>query len=187
MLAYYFLTSLLYITVYVETPSAEITFAYPVLCLFSGCSYNPAVPMPRVGWPIPPRPQPWLGQRPAVSVPQPGALGMVQQPLFPVQNFRPPMPSTTSPGLQPSLTAAPPVLPVSTPATVSQPLFPVVANHNISTQAPPFSAPLFPTNVPLSSSAEHNSSTDLHGSNISSLASSYHTPGFPGTRFVTPK
>ncbi|WOG84805.1 hypothetical protein DCAR_0103990 [Daucus carota subsp. sativus] len=141
--------------------------------------YNPAIPMPRVGWPQP-RPQPWLMPRPAVSVPQPGAPGLVQQPLFPVQNFRPPMPSTASPGLQPSLTVAPPVLPVSAPATVSQPLFPVVANNNISTQAPPFSAPLFPTTVPLSSSAEHNGSSDLHGGNISSLANSYHTPGFPG-------
>ncbi|KAL8114234.1 hypothetical protein AgCh_021187 [Apium graveolens] len=144
--------------------------------------YNPAVPMPRVGWPIPPRPQPWLVQRPGVLVSQPGALGMVQQPLFPVQNFRPPMPSTTSPGLQPSLTVAPPVLPVSAPATVSQPLFPV-ANNNISAPAPPFSA-LFSTTVPLSSSAEHNSSSDLHGNNISSLASSYHTPGFPGGALV---
>ncbi|KAK1358534.1 hypothetical protein POM88_051790 [Heracleum sosnowskyi] len=76
-------------------------------------------------------------------------------------------------------TVAPPLLPVSVPATVSQPLFPVVANNNISTQAPPFSAPQFSTSVPLSSSAEHNGSTDLHGSNISSLANSYHTPGFP--------
>lgn len=140
--------------------------------------------MPRVGWPIPPRPQPWLVQRPAVSVPQPGAQGLVQQPLFPVQNFRPPMPSTVPPGLQPSLTVAPPVLPASAPATVSQPLFPVVSNNNITTQAPPFSAPLFSTTVPLSSSAENNSSNDMHGSNISSLANSYHTPGFPGFSFL---
>lgn len=148
------------------------------------CSYNPAVPLPPAGWPVPPRPQPWFTQHPAVSVPPPGPLGLVQQPLFPVQNLRPPIPSTVSPGLQPSLPVAPPGLPASTPVPVSQPLFPVVATNNIPSQGSPFSAPLLPTSIPISSSADLKSSINLHASNNTSLASSYHTPSFPGLNFL---
>ncbi|KAK4440373.1 protein SUPPRESSOR OF FRI 4 [Sesamum alatum] len=52
--------------------------------------YNPRIPVPPAGWQVPPRPQPWYPQHPAVSVPPPGQAGLPQQPLFPVHNVRPP-------------------------------------------------------------------------------------------------
>ncbi|XP_059297246.1 protein SUPPRESSOR OF FRI 4-like [Lycium ferocissimum] len=82
-------------------------------------------------------------------------LGLPQQPLFPVQNVRPPVPATAPPTLQPSLPIAPPGLPVSNPPVpVSQPLFPVVPNNNNLVQ----SLPMLMTSVPLSSPAEVNGS-----------------------------
>ncbi|XP_028111539.1 protein SUPPRESSOR OF FRI 4-like isoform X2 [Camellia sinensis] len=138
--------------------------------------YNPALAVRPAGWPVPPRPQPWFPQHPAVSVP-PAPLGLAQ-PLFPVQNMRPPGPPTTLPALQPSLPNAPPGLPPASPVAVSQPLFPVVANNSIPTQSSPFSAPMLSANIPLSSPAELKSSIDA--SNTSFMANNYHTPGFQG-------
>ncbi|XP_009619092.1 protein SUPPRESSOR OF FRI 4 isoform X1 [Nicotiana tomentosiformis] len=118
--------------------------------------YNPAVPMPPAGWPVPPRPQPWYPQYPAVSVPPPAPMGLPQQPLFPVQNVRPPMPAIAPPTL-----VGPPGLPASnTPVPVSQPLFPVVPNNNNLAQSSPFSAPMLSTSVPLSSAADAKSLID---------------------------
>ena len=51
------------------------------------CRYNPAVAVPP-GWPVL-RPQSWFPQHPA------GPLGLAQQPLFPIQNVTPPLPSAT--------------------------------------------------------------------------------------------
>ncbi|KAB1221533.1 Protein SUPPRESSOR OF FRI 4 [Morella rubra] len=142
--------------------------------------YSSAVPVPPAGWPVPPRPQPWYPQHPAVSVPPPPPLGYAQQPLFPVQNIRPPLPSTTSPALQPSQ-ITPPGLPVSTPVPVSQPLFPVVGNNNMPPQSSPFSAPMLSTSVTASSPAEVKGSIDAHSGvpliNSHSYASGPNTGG----------
>ncbi|KAI5396808.1 hypothetical protein KIW84_062870 [Lathyrus oleraceus] len=73
----------------------------------------------------------WFPQPPAASIPP--HVPYAHQPLFPVQNVRPPMPSTNSTAFQTQIT--PPGLPTSTPSVpVSQPLFPVVGNnqHNCS-------------------------------------------------------
>lgn len=97
---------------------------------------------PGPGWPMPPRPQQWYPQNPAVSVP-PAHLGYRPQPLFPVQGMGMTMP-TSSPVVQPSPVSGvtPPGIPSSSPAmSVPQPLFPVV-NSSIPSQASPFSAPL---------------------------------------------
>ncbi|XWS40481.1 hypothetical protein CRYUN_Cryun18bG0143700 [Craigia yunnanensis] len=125
--------------------------------------YNAAVPVPPAGWAVPPRVQPWFPRHPAVSVPSSAPMGYVQQPLFPVQNVRPPLAvASTSPALQPSQ-IAPPGLPTSTPTLpVSQPLFPVV-NNNVPAQSSPFSASL-PTNVPPSTSSEVKGSSEVHSS-----------------------
>ncbi|KAJ0018941.1 hypothetical protein Pint_12004 [Pistacia integerrima] len=139
--------------------------------------YSSAVPVPPAGWPAPPRPQPWYPQHPAVSMP-PAPAGYGQQPLFPVQNVRPPLPSSTS-ALQPSQ-VIPPGMPLSTqPVAVSQPLFPVV-NNNTPTQSSPFSAPIPSTTVPVSSSAEIKGSIDVHSGANSTMTSSYHVPSMQG-------
>ncbi|KAK3189035.1 hypothetical protein Dsin_028596 [Dipteronia sinensis] len=131
--------------------------------------YNSAVPMPPAGWPIPPRPQPWYPQHP----------GYGQQPLFPVQNPRPPLPTMTSPALQPSQVISP-GLPSSTPpVSVSQPLFPVV-NNNARTQSSPFSAPI----LPASSSTEIKVPTDVYSNVNTSMTSSYHLPSMQGGSLV---
>ncbi|KAL0363766.1 UNVERIFIED_CONTAM: protein SUPPRESSOR OF FRI 4 [Sesamum calycinum] len=144
--------------------------------------YNPRIPVPPAGWQVPPRPQPWYPQHPAVSVPVPGQAGLPQQPLFPVHNVRPSLPSATTPGLQPSLPIAPPGMPASTPSVpVSQPLFPVVPNNNIPPQSSPFSAPTAPISLPLSSSSEMKSAEPHFGSTLP--ANSYHTSGIPD--FIT--
>ncbi|XP_030943570.1 protein SUPPRESSOR OF FRI 4 isoform X2 [Quercus lobata] len=141
--------------------------------------YNPALPVPPAAWPVPPRPGPWYPQHPAVSVPPPPPLGYAQQPLFPVQNARPPLPSTTSPALQPSQ-ITPPGLPVSNPSVpVSQPLFPVVGNNNIP-QISPFSAPMLSTSMPSSSAAEVKGSIDVHSSANASMTNNYQAPNIPG-------
>lgn len=136
-------------------------------------SYNSAVPVPPAGWPLPPRPQPWFPQPPAVSIPPPAPVGYAQQPLFPVQNVRPPLPSSTAPAQ-----VAPPGLPSSAPPIpVSQPLFPVV-NNNLP-QSSPFSAPLPSPNISSSSPAEVKGSVDVHSGANSSLTTSFHT-SIPG-------
>ncbi|TXG57896.1 hypothetical protein EZV62_015725 [Acer yangbiense] len=135
--------------------------------------YNSAVPMPPAGWSMPPRPQPWYPQHP----------GYGQQPLFPVQNARPPLPSTTSPALQPSQ-VIPPGLPSSTPpVSVSQPLFPVV-NNNTPTQSSPFSPPMLSTSLPASSSTEIKVPTDVYSNVSTSMTSSYHLPSMQGGSLV---
>ncbi|GAV70294.1 LOW QUALITY PROTEIN: hypothetical protein CFOL_v3_13792, partial [Cephalotus follicularis] len=142
-----------------------------------------AVPMPPAGWPVPPRPQPWYPQPPAVSIPPAAPMGYVHQPLFPVQNVRPPMPTTTSATIQPPL-VAPPGLPSSTPPVlVSQPLFPVV-NNNLPNHSSPFSAPLPSTSIPSISSVELKGSIDRHLGANTSMTNSYHTPSIPGGALV---
>lgn len=121
-------------------------------------SYNTTVPGPPTAWPFPPRPQPWYPQPPAVSIPPPAPLGYAQQPLFPVQNVRPTVPSSAPPTLQPAQ-IAPPGLPTSAPPT-SQPLFPVGGNNNIPAQNTPFSASLISTSIPPGSIVDTKASLD---------------------------
>ncbi|XP_024020147.1 protein SUPPRESSOR OF FRI 4 isoform X1 [Morus notabilis] len=141
--------------------------------------YNTTVPGPPTAWPFPPRPQPWYPQPPAVSIPPPAPLGYAQQPLFPVQNVRPPVPSSAPPTLQPAQ-IAPPGLPTSAPPP-SQPLFPVGGNNNIPAQNTPFSASLISTSIPPGSIVDTKASLDgnLGGplSNSHSYASGPNTGG----------
>ncbi|CAA3018088.1 SUPPRESSOR OF FRI 4 isoform X2 [Olea europaea subsp. europaea] len=137
--------------------------------------YNPAIPMPPGGWPVLPRPQPWYPQHPAVSVPP--SAPMSQQPLFPVQNVRLPGPPATSPVLQPSMPITPPVMSAASPVPISQPLFPVVPTNNLS-QSSPFSAPMPPNSIALSSSAELKSA-DPHMGGNSLAINSYLASGIP--------
>ncbi|KAJ7954399.1 protein SUPPRESSOR OF FRI 4-like [Quillaja saponaria] len=138
--------------------------------------YSSAVPVPPTAWSVPPRPQPWYPQHSAVPIPPPAPY--VHQPLFPVQNVRPPLPLTT---LAPQNSQiAPPGLPASSPSMpVSQPLFPVVGN-NIPTQSSPFSVPALSTSVPSIMPAEVNSLFDAHSGGYASVANSYQIPGIPG-------
>ncbi|KAJ6947068.1 hypothetical protein NC651_001690 [Populus alba x Populus x berolinensis] len=138
--------------------------------------YNSAVPVPPAGWPVPPRPQPWFPTHPAVSISPSAPIAYAQQPLFPVQNMRPPVPSTTSIALPPSQ-APPPGLPSSTPP-VSQPLFPVV-NNNLP-QSSPFSAPLPPTSISSSSPGEVKGSVNVHSGVNSSMTTAYLPAGTLG-------
>ncbi|XP_065853609.1 protein SUPPRESSOR OF FRI 4 isoform X2 [Euphorbia lathyris] len=130
--------------------------------------YSSGVPVPPAGWAVP-RPQPWFSQPPAVSMQPPTPAGYAQQPLFPVQNVRPPLPPATSSALQ-SSQIIPPGLPSSTLSVpISQPLFPVVTNN-----LPPFSIPLSSINVPPSNLTE--GSVDVNSGANSSLTTLYHTP-----------
>lgn len=131
--------------------------------------YNPGLAVPRAGWPVPPRPQPWFTQNPVGSVP-PAPLGMVQQPLFPVQTMRPPI-STAPPGLQTSFPVPPPGLPTSSPSVlVSQPLFPVVASNGMPSQGSTYSASTLSTSIPLSSPSDSIANINM--------PRGYLTPGF---------
>ncbi|XP_038712118.1 protein SUPPRESSOR OF FRI 4 [Tripterygium wilfordii] len=140
-------------------------------------AYNAAAPIRPTGWPVPPRPQPWFPQHPAFSV---APVGYSQQPLFPVQNVRPPLPTSLSPSLQPSQVVAPPGLPVSMPSVpVSQPLFPVVSS-NLATQSLPFPASLASTNTSPIAAAEVNSSTNAYAGANSQMTSSFNGPNISG-------
>ncbi|XP_071731202.1 protein SUPPRESSOR OF FRI 4-like isoform X2 [Rutidosis leptorrhynchoides] len=133
--------------------------------------FRPGLPVPRPGWAVPPRPQPWFTQNPVGSVP-PAPLGMVPQPLFPVQPMRPPI-STAPPGLQPPYPAAPPGLMTSSPSVpVSQPLFPVVASNGMPSQTSAYSASTLSTSVPLNSPSDPNANTNM--------PRGYLMPGFQG-------
>ncbi|XVF46070.1 hypothetical protein PTKIN_Ptkin02bG0258400 [Pterospermum kingtungense] len=158
----------------VDTPSTQVAgglipgplgVGYPPQSTLGAVQpvYNAAVPVPPVGWAVPPRPQTWFLQHPSISVPLSAPTGFVQQPLFPVQSARPPLAmASASPALQPSQ-ITPPGLPTSAPTLpVSQPLFPVV-NNNIPAQSSPFSASL-PTSVPPSTSAEVKGSIEVNSS-----------------------
>ncbi|WCJ33307.1 BUB3-interacting and GLEBS motif-containing protein ZNF207 [Euphorbia peplus] len=124
--------------------------------------------VPPAGWPVA-RPQ-WFPQ-PPVSMPPPTPAGYAQQPLFPVQNVRPPLPPPTSSALQASQ-ILPPGMPSSTlSAPVSQPLFPVVTNN--LTQSLPFSTPLSSIN---GQSSHLQGSMDVNSGVNSSLATMYHNP-----------
>ncbi|XP_027088346.1 protein SUPPRESSOR OF FRI 4-like isoform X2 [Coffea arabica] len=142
-------------------------------------SYNPAVPIPPAGWPVAPRPQPWYPQHSAVSVPPSAPLGLPPQPLFPVQNLRPPLPPTAPPGLQASVPVVPPGLPAPPPIPVSQPLFPVVPSSNVPAQNSAFSAPMLPTSLPLSTLTETKNSVDGYLNNNASVTNTFATPGIP--------
>ncbi|KAH0772103.1 hypothetical protein KY290_016084, partial [Solanum tuberosum] len=162
-------------TAKVDIPSSQYLGGaipgYPPRATFGAVPplYNPALPMPPAGWSVPPRHLPWYSQYPAVSVPPPALMGLPQQPLFPVQNMRPPMPATAQPML-----VAPPGLPAP-PVPVSQPLFPVVPNNNNLAQSLPFSAPMLSTNVPFSSAAETKSLFDPNMGSNAPAAIGYQT------------
>ncbi|KAL5731318.1 Protein SUPPRESSOR OF FRI 4 [Ranunculus cassubicifolius] len=112
--------------------------------------YNSALAVPPGGWPIPPRPQPWFQQHPAVSLPT-GAPG---GPLFPIQNVNPSGTST----FPPSFPITSPGLPSTPPLSVSQPLFPVSGSNSLPAQSLPFPGS--------ASSLEHNGTNTYNGSTI---------------------
>ncbi|KAF8412667.1 hypothetical protein HHK36_000635 [Tetracentron sinense] len=148
-------------------------------------NYNTALQVPPSGWPVPARPQPWFPQHPVVSLPPAAPMGLAQQPLFPIQNVKPPLPSTTSPTIKPSFQINPPGLPPSMPPIpVSQPLFPISGNNNIPTQNSPFSASALSTTIPSSSPAELKNSVDSYSSANTSIANSYNDPSIQGGIFV---
>ncbi|XP_062096499.1 protein SUPPRESSOR OF FRI 4 [Humulus lupulus] len=142
--------------------------------------YNSSVPVPPNAWPIP-RLQHWYPHSTAVSIPQSAPLGgYAQQPLFPVQNVRPPMPSSVPPALQP--VQMNPGLPTSAPPIpVSQPLFPVGGNNNVPTQNVAFSTSVLSTSIPPSSTVDDRASLDAHSGvqliNSHSYASGPNTGG----------
>lgn len=85
--------------------------------------YNPALSMQPPSWPVQPHPRPWFPPNPVAMAPPPPA-GLVQQPLFPVQNTSSPLtPSGTA--LQSSFRPAPPGMPSPTATSLPQPLFPI--------------------------------------------------------------
>lgn len=133
------------------------------------------MPVPPAGWQVP-RPQPWFPQPPTVSMAPPTPAGYVQQPLFPVQNVRPPLITSTSSQI------IPPGLPSSTLSVpVSQPLFPVVSNN--LPQSLPYSTPLSSINVPSSNLTE--GSVAVHSGANNSLTTLYHTPGASGLNWCS--
>ncbi|GER41023.1 zinc finger protein [Striga asiatica] len=139
--------------------------------------YNPSLPVSPMGWQVPPRPQPWYPQHPALSMP-PAQVGLPQQPLFPVHNAHPPLPSAT-PTLIQSLPITPPGMPATTPPIpVSQPLFPVVPNNNIPPQSSPFSAAIPPISIHSGSSVEIKSSEPHFTGTLP--GNSYQSAGIPG-------
>ncbi|XP_004232645.1 protein SUPPRESSOR OF FRI 4 [Solanum lycopersicum] len=160
-------------TAKVDIPSSQYLGGafpgYPPRATFGAVPplYNPALPMPPAGWSAPPRHLPWYSQYPAVSVPPPALMGLPQQPLFPVQHMRPPMPATAPPTL-----VAPPGIPTP-PVPVSQPLFPVVPNNNNLAQSSPFSGPMLSASVPFSSAVETKSLFDPNMGNNAPAAIGY--------------
>ncbi|XP_060974803.1 protein SUPPRESSOR OF FRI 4 isoform X1 [Cannabis sativa] len=142
--------------------------------------YNSSVPVPPNAWPNPHRIQHWYPQSPAVSMPQSAPLvGYAQQPLFPVQNVRPPMPSSAPPSLQPVQMT--PGMPTSAPPiTVSQPLFPVGGNNNLPAQNLTFSTQVLSTSIPPGSTVDNRALLDAHSGeliNSHSYASGPNTGG----------
>ncbi|KAI3989965.1 hypothetical protein MKX01_003668 [Papaver californicum] len=146
--------------------------------------YNSAMAVPPPGWPIPPRPQHWFPQQhpSLVSMPHmpPMGLTQVQQPLFPLQNVKPSLGSTTSsPAIPPPLHITSPGLSSPAPSQpVSQPLFPVSGN-NIATsiQSSPFSTSAISATTPVSSSLELRNSVDIY---TSVNVNSYNNPNIQG-------
>ncbi|CAM8924504.1 unnamed protein product [Rhodiola kirilowii] len=131
--------------------------------------YNPALPRPPIGWPMPPRPQPWLQPH---SLGHPGPMGAISRPLFPVQNMQPP-PAAIS-AMQPPLPTVPLGPPSSFPSIpVSQPLFPVGSSTNLSTQ----SSPMPSASIPLSSPVNHFNGSGGAVMNMHSYASGPNTGG----------
>ncbi|GER33149.1 zinc finger family protein [Striga asiatica] len=149
--------------------------------------YNPRLPVPQMGWQVPPRQLPLYPQHLALSVP-PAQVGLPQQPLFPVHNAHLPIPSAMPTLIQPS-TITPPGMPATAPppVPVSQPLFPVVPNNIIPPQSSPFSASVLPTSVLSGSSAEMKSSELQFAGSLSVNSYQYGIPGLPSflnLRFV---
>ncbi|XP_075481800.1 protein SUPPRESSOR OF FRI 4-like isoform X1 [Primulina tabacum] len=140
--------------------------------------FYPRVPVPPAGWPVPPHPQPWYPQHPAISVPP--AAPLPQQPLFPVQNVRLSVPPAMPPGHLQSLQIAPPGMPTATPdISVSQPLFPVVPNNSVISQSSPFSATMPPMSLPSSTFVMKSAESNFGGSTLP--PNSFHTSGISVT------
>ncbi|KAJ8627758.1 hypothetical protein MRB53_021065 [Persea americana] len=140
-------------------------------------------------WPIPPRPQPWfpvppppaISQHPAVHLPPVASAGLVQQqPLFPIQNVRPPLTSPASPALRP-YPINPPGLPSSTPpVSVPQPLFPISANSNLPVQSSPFSVAAPLATLPSSSPTDFKKPIDSNPISNTSTESTFLPPSIQG-------
>ncbi|KAF3779449.1 SUPPRESSOR OF FRI 4 protein [Nymphaea thermarum] len=141
-------------------------------------SYNPAsATLPPPGWSGTVRAEPWFTQAPAVSLPPVISVSPAQvQPLFPIQNVRPPLPATTAPSFQPPFPISPPGLPATAPP-ISQPLFPITSTNSI--QSLPFATPVAPV-VPSSSPTEVKISAVANYSSSPSMGSSYTAPNVQG-------
>ncbi|KAG7034796.1 Protein SUPPRESSOR OF FRI 4 [Cucurbita argyrosperma subsp. argyrosperma] len=130
-------------------------------------------------WPVPPRPQPWFPPNSAVSISAPAPLGYAQQPLFPVQTARPPLPVSSTPMLQSSQITHPGLTSTTPSVSVSQPLFPVVNNSLGPTQSSPFPSSTLSTSIPLTSAADIKGSVTHLGTNSFSTISN-QVPNVPG-------
>ncbi|XP_031499914.1 protein SUPPRESSOR OF FRI 4 isoform X2 [Nymphaea colorata] len=141
-------------------------------------NYNPAsATLPPPGWSGTVRAEPWFTQAPAVSLPAVISVSPAQvQPLFPIQNVRPPLPATTAPSFQPPFPISPPGLPATAPP-ISQPLFPITSTNSI--QSLPFATPVAPV-VPSSSPTEGKISAVANYTSSPSMGSSYTAPNVQG-------
>ncbi|GAA0159748.1 DNA metabolism protein [Lithospermum erythrorhizon] len=159
----------------IETPASHaVGMGYPPTLGARPQLFRHPVPMPHAGWPVPPRPQPWYPQYPAGSIPPP-PMGLPSQPLFPLQNMRPGMVSM-APSVPPALPITPPGLTSVPNVSVSQPLFPVVSNSNMSSQSAPRSAPMV-SSTQFSSMLDPNSSVNPHLGTTAFITSNYQTTG----------
>lgn len=174
-----------------RTQRATLLISYmQFIYLFFGYSYNTAALAAQASsWPIPPRPQPWfpvppppaISQHPAVHLPPVASAGLVQQqPLFPIQNVRPPLTSAASPALRP-YPINPPGLPSSTPpVSVPQPLFPISANSNLPVQSSPFSVAAPLATLPSSSPTDFKKPIDSNPISNTSTESTFLPPSIQG-------
>ncbi|XP_020523741.1 protein SUPPRESSOR OF FRI 4 isoform X2 [Amborella trichopoda] len=138
-------------------------------------NYNAtSIPMHVPPYTVPTYPQPWFPQQtpvaltPTVPVLPPRPQG---QPLFPIQNVKPPTNPTPFPA---SFPINPPGLPTSTPQPpVSQPLFPISSSSSTLSLTLPYPAVTPPISIPPSSLAELRSTIDTSAVSSPVTATSY--------------
>lgn len=147
-------------------------------------SYNPALPVQPPSWPIPPRPLSWFPRQPPIPVPPAQTVLPPQQPLFPIQNVTPPLTSTSAPGLHSSLQVGLPGLPSSTPASVSQPLFPINSTSNVPAQSSPFLTNTLPASIASSSPTVFKGPADTNSISNTPATSGYPSQSNQGNKYI---